>query len=461
MKRGLALAGLVLVAAVAVATVERLNEGRKYRQLLATGEQALSEGRNYVAIEAFSGALALRPASAVAYYHRGEAYGAQAQWQSAVRDLREARRLAPDAPQPLEALGRLFDRRGEYREAAAWYAEAASLLSDTAPPLLYSLALARYRAGNPAGALEPLRRAISADPSLAHAHYLLGIVYRDGQKFEEAAAELQQAIRLSPAFLAPREELADMFRSLGRQQEEREQLSALLVADPRPSRRIDLAMADLRAGRYDDALADLASAEPPAATDSRVALARGRIYLARAERLGDRASAELATETLESAIAGTARRSEGLGLYGRALDLAGRTAAAERLLLEATATSPVSREAFGYLADAAERLQHPAVAWRALQALDAIDGDAVTPAVRATRTARLGRLALAAGDARSAVRYLVRAIDAGQSGPEILGVLARARWTSGDRDGARTALAQALAQAPDDPGLLRLSRQFR
>src|SRR5690606_28838848 len=109
-----------------------------------------------------------------------------------------------------------------------------------------------------------------------------------------------------------------------------------------------------------------------------------------------------------------------------------------------TATSPVSREAFGYLADAAERLQHPAVAWRALQALDTIDGDAVTPAVRATRTARLGRLALAAGDARAAVRYLARAIDAGQSGPEILGVLARARWTSGDRDGARTAFAQAL-----------------
>ena len=127
MKRVLTIGLLVALAAAAVATIEQLNQDRQYRHLLIDGERALNAGETYAAIESFSGALALRPESMVAYYRRGEAYGRQGQVANAVRDLRKAHELAPDAPQPLEALGRLFDRRDEPAEAARWYAEAAVL----------------------------------------------------------------------------------------------------------------------------------------------------------------------------------------------------------------------------------------------------------------------------------------------------------------------------------------------
>ncbi len=67
------------------------------------------------------------------------------------RELREANRLAPDAPEPLVALGDLFAARGEPAQAAAWYAQAADRLRDQDPALLYRLALARYQAGRPDG----------------------------------------------------------------------------------------------------------------------------------------------------------------------------------------------------------------------------------------------------------------------------------------------------------------------
>ena len=64
-KRALTLFGLLVagagLAAAGVTLVQRLDDERQYRALLAQGEQALDAGNAYGAIEAFSGALALRP----------------------------------------------------------------------------------------------------------------------------------------------------------------------------------------------------------------------------------------------------------------------------------------------------------------------------------------------------------------------------------------------------------------
>lgn len=461
MKRALLLVGLVGLAAAAVAVMERVNEDRQYRQLLIEGERALGAGQTYAALEAFSGALALRPASMVAYYRRGEAYGTQGQIDNAVRDLRAAHTLAPDAPQPVESLGRLFDRRGEPAEAARWYGQAALLLKDADPALLYALALAHYRAGQPAAAREPLRRAIAGNDSLARAHYLLGLVYRDTQEPEKAAASLQQALKLAPALIPAREELADLLQALGRPSEALPLISSLAADDPQVRRYVALAAAEVRARRYEAALDALRHADALAPGDSLVALARGRIHLARAEREGSRAAIGEAAAAVEAALSGTASRSEGLALYGRTLYLSGDAAAAERLLQEAAATRPVHPDAYAYLADAAERLGHPALAFDALRRLDGLQGDTVSPDARGERARRLGRLALLADDPTTAVRFLDAAAESGHTDSGTLGLLARARWQATDRAGARRALTKALAQAPDDPDLLRLAHSMR
>ena len=85
------------------------------------------------------------------------------------------------------------------------------------------------------------------------------------------------------------------------------------------------------------------------------------------------------------AIAGSAPRSEGLALYGRALYVSGRHAEAERVLREAVSTSPVDPEAFEFLADAAESLRHDLLARDALMNLDVLQGDLATAETRARR----------------------------------------------------------------------------
>ena len=154
MKRPLALLGLIVVVAAGVMIVQHANRDRNYVRLLQAGQQALDVGNSYAAVEAFTGALTLRPDSMVAYYHRGEAYRAQHRDDEAARDFRDAIRRAPDARQPLIALGDLYNLT-DPAQAALWYGQAAAQLQFVDPALLYKLALARYRAGSPAEALEP------------------------------------------------------------------------------------------------------------------------------------------------------------------------------------------------------------------------------------------------------------------------------------------------------------------
>jgi tetratricopeptide (TPR) repeat protein len=462
-KRPAALLGLALgvgMVAVAAVVLQQVDRERQYRRLLAEGEQALETGNSYAAIEAFSGALAFRPDSMVAHYRRGEAYRAQRRDDEALRDLRDAVRLAPDAPQPLIALGELYDVRGQPAQAAGWYAQAAEQLRDENPGLLYQLALARYRAGSPAAARDPLRRIVARNDSIPEAHYLLGLVYRDTQEVDAAINSLERAVRLAPSLTPAREELADLYQSQGRYGDEMSQLRALAALDDHVSRRVTVALVEARRD-LDGALGTLGEAAMRAPNDSRVHLALGRVYLTRAERRGDAASVGRALDVLERALGGTAPRSEGLALYGRALYLSGDVTGAERILREAVATSPVDLEAFTFLADAAERLGHDLSARDALTGLDALEGGTASAATRAARARRIGALSLRAGDARTAVTYLTEASTVGPEAVDTLALLARARWLAGDTVGARDTLARARALDPYNSALARLARVLK
>ena len=462
MKRLAALVGVVVAVGVLAVLAVQVQRDVRYRELLASGEHSLQAGNAYAAIEAFSGALALRPNSMVARYRRGEAYRVLRQDVEAIENVLQAHRLAPEAPHPLLTLGEIYAVRGEPAQAAYWYARAIDLLGDSDPAALYALALARYRAGQPAAAQGPLVRAVAHSQSPAEAHYLLGLVHRDRRDIPAAIHALERAVQMSPALTAAREELADLYAAEARPQDQMRQLQALASADPHVERRIAIALAEARQGDFDSALRTLsaAGASPDAAgaQDSRIHLALGRIHLVRAERTGDRTAAVRARDVLEQALGGTARRSEGLALYGRALFLSGDIAAAERILVDATATSPVSTQAFAYLADAAERLGHARDARDALVRLDALEGDTVTAEVRSSRLRRTGVLSLRAGDARAAALALTQAVDAGIADVDTLGYLVQARFDAGDTDGAREALQRALTLAPNNPELRRLGR---
>ncbi|HWN68269.1 MAG TPA: hypothetical protein VNM90_11575, partial [Haliangium sp.] len=96
---------ITVVAAVVAATVygwSDVRQARAFRRLIAEGDAALGRGQATAAIEAFSGAVALRPQSMLPYLKRGDTYWRDGQFDSAARDLAQAQALDPTAPQPLE-----------------------------------------------------------------------------------------------------------------------------------------------------------------------------------------------------------------------------------------------------------------------------------------------------------------------------------------------------------------------
>ena len=82
-----------------------VRQEREFQRLIAAGDAALAADQTYRAIEAFSGALALKGDSMLAHLKRGDTYRRRGELTAALRDLREAAILDPSAPRPVELLG--------------------------------------------------------------------------------------------------------------------------------------------------------------------------------------------------------------------------------------------------------------------------------------------------------------------------------------------------------------------
>ena len=90
---------VVLLGAVLAAgygyTVTRRDQS--YRHFIERGDEALAANDTSTAIEAFSGAIALKRDSMLGYLKRGEAYHRRDEYDAAIRDLRQAADLDPTA----------------------------------------------------------------------------------------------------------------------------------------------------------------------------------------------------------------------------------------------------------------------------------------------------------------------------------------------------------------------------
>ncbi len=326
---------------------------REYRRLAAAGDEALAADQTVLAIEAFSGAIALKSDSMLAYLKRGETYRRRGDLVSALRDLRTATRLDPVATRPLEQLGDVNYALGDYARAAERY-DAYVQLDDRSSTVFYKLALARYRMGLVAAAIPPLRQALGVDDQFAEAYYLLGLCLREQQQLAEALEALHVAVDLAPGLIPAREALVDLHASLGQTRREIEQLEALAALDAgRPDRNIELGLAYARAGQTDLAVLTLGRTAEQHPDPPRVYAALGRVWLNIAEQRGDRVALGKALEALQSLV-GTTATSEALTLHARALLLAGDYGLARRVLLQATDRFPVDPSAYRLLADLAE-----------------------------------------------------------------------------------------------------------
>src|SRR5918912_1208049 len=96
---------------------------------------------------------------------------------------------------------------------------------------------------------------------MADAYYLRGICLRDQRRSADALAAFEQAATLAPGSIPIREELADVYRELGRVRDEIDQLQVLAALDrEHVERQVAIGLAHARAGHGDLAVVTLGSA---------------------------------------------------------------------------------------------------------------------------------------------------------------------------------------------------------
>jgi tetratricopeptide (TPR) repeat protein len=355
MNRTVVLALVSAAVAGSVLTWYSARQEREYRRLIAVGDASLARDQTFVAVEAFSGAVALQPDSMLAYLKRGDTYRRRGDLAAALRDIRQAVTLDPTSTRALELLGDVNVAMTRYERAADNYRRFIAL-DDRSPRVLYKLALAHYRNGQSAQAIEALRQAVTLDERFSEAHHLLGLCLRERARKDEAVRALRRAIDLNPAFVAARGDLANLYCELGRNRDCIEQLEALAAIEPsRAERLVMVGLTYARLGRTDAAIATLGRAAERYSEEPTVHAAIGRVWLEAAEQRVDRAALRKALEALRPAATRANASSETLALYGRALFLAGDTPAAANVLQQATETAPREPVAFLWLAAAAER----------------------------------------------------------------------------------------------------------
>ncbi|MCX6552932.1 MAG: tetratricopeptide repeat protein, partial [Acidobacteria bacterium] len=335
----------------------------------------------------------------------------------------------------------------------------AVVIDDRSPRLQYKLGLALYRSGDARAGIEPLRKAVSLDPRLAEAHYVLGLCLKEQHLDGDAMRAFEDAVRISPALSAPREELAGLYRNLGRAHEALDQLEALAELEPsRPERQAAVGLAHARAGHADLAVGVLGRAAERYSDNAVIYLTLGRVWLESAEPRRDRVGLRKALEALEPLTRGPRTSGDALALYGRTLVVSGDLLRGEEALKQAADVLPVSLDTLLWLADAAERLGHFPLVRTSLErwASLAQESNPNLPAVHE----RIGDLSARAGDQRAAIRAWRLALGPSPSS-SLLVRLATAELATGETAAARSTVARGLGRDPRQPALLALQQRVQ
>jgi tetratricopeptide (TPR) repeat protein len=460
-----AIAGMVLLAGLVAAGVlahDAVQRHRDYLSLITQGDDALSQGQTFVAIEAYSGAIALKPDSMPAYLKRGEAHQRRGDTPetlaAALRDLRTAAALEPGATRTLEKLGDVNFQLRRFANAAENY-EDYIRIDDHSAEIFYKLALASRGDGRLTRAISALEQAVKLNPNFHQAHYVLGLCLKDREQLAEAAATFSRAIALSPAFIPAREELVDLYRLQNNPRAEIEQLEALFALDPaRAERLIAVGLAHMRAGNRDLAVVTLRRAAELFPEAPGIFAALGQVWLDAAEQGGDPSDLRKALEALAPVATQTNASSETLGHFGRALMLTGEQARAELVLKQASQRFPTDPEVLPHLATVAQKLGHLDDARQALVRYSILVDEDREQAVHAVRIADLS---MQLNDAASAVRWYQKSESLGTDDVSVLVRLADAQAKAGKLDDARVTAQRAVQKDPVNMSARALARRLQ
>ncbi|HXJ43156.1 MAG TPA: tetratricopeptide repeat protein [Bryobacteraceae bacterium] len=274
--------------------------------------------------------------------------------------------------------------------------------------------------GKQAEAITEFRRVAELMPELAAAHVNLGQAYMQAGDFVNAIAPLKRALELNPDLIGAHQGLGYSLLAAGYAADAIPHLEKIQAVDA-------LGVAQLKAGRYAEAIGNLRAALQQRPTDPDLLY-----YLGRAAGL----LSQQTFETLQKTQSDSARAHQ---ILGETYAVLHNTAGAEKEFIEAIRlrpTTPGIRSELGDLYVASSRWDLAEAQFRAESHLQPGDGEAAF---------RLGNALLQQGKVKDARTELERANQLGPGLPETLYLVGKTASLDGDGAAAEKAWMELLS----------------
>ena len=211
------------------------------------------------------------------------------------------------SPQVHWDLGLYAGARGDWPEAVRQFREAARLAPDL-PVVRLNLGLALNRMGDARAALDQLAEAVRLDPRLAGAHFAMGTLYERSGRDQEAIRRYTLAATHDPGHAEAHLRLADTLRRNGRIEASLAPYRSVIELEPdRREARFGEALALVRLARHPEALQRLRAAMDLHPDETAFPLAVARLLAASPDpRVRDGTEALALAQAVEATLKTTA-----------------------------------------------------------------------------------------------------------------------------------------------------------
>ena len=171
-------------------------------------------GKNKIAVDLITKALAIKPDYAEAYNNLGNALRGLGKLEEAVASCRKALDLQPDFAEAHNNLGNALQDLGKLEEAVASYQKAIGLKPDHAEAHS-NLGNVLWGLGKLEEAVASCRKALAIKPDFVSAHHNLANSLKDLGKLEDAVASYRKALDLKPDYVQAHNNLGHALQALG------------------------------------------------------------------------------------------------------------------------------------------------------------------------------------------------------------------------------------------------------
>jgi hypothetical protein len=185
-------------------TAPEKSSAEELARLLNKGTTERRTGDFKAAIATLSAAIDAAPASAVGYSERALAHMAASAYDAALADLDKALQLLGDKgaksqiTQNLINRGLVFQQQSKYDRAITDFDRAISLEPDNATALADRALVYVLMKKWPDKAVADAQRAVELRPNYEFGHYVRGLAFLEGRRFEQATADFMKVLQGTP-----------------------------------------------------------------------------------------------------------------------------------------------------------------------------------------------------------------------------------------------------------------------